>query len=299
MEEQAKKHEVKHTHSEEKQEGKECVHCHVANESESQFCAECGHDFREDRKCPNCGAKVSANADICEACGTWLLDRICKFCNAEIEEGATFCAECGNPISGIICPQCGKLSCFDFCKDCCVPLTSAAQNAIKEIQIDKSQVGKEIKFSSNQEARRFFMAQKYVQTSNSTESSTNNPPGDLCKLKEYVEKSKKNSVKPPISLFSSKQKESIGELGKTSDAEMNRREEERKRQEELKREQEREAIRQEELRIRKEEEERKRQKGWHCNFVGVFHKDGPCGCGDPAQGGHWETYDEYMECTEH
>lgn len=45
---------------------------------------------------------------------------------------------------------------------------------------------------------------------------------------------------------------------------------------------------QEKERKRKEEERRKR-KGWLCNAYGCLHPDGPCGCADPSQGGHWVT----------
>lgn len=297
MEEQEKKSGFKKIHPDEEREGLECPDCHATNETGSRFCAECGREFGGGRQCQQCAARVSATADICEACGACLLEGACKFCNAALEEGAAFCAECGNPAAGVPCPQCDKLSCFDFCKDCGIPLTAAARTSVSEARKIKPQAGAKIKFSSNQEARRFFMAQKYVLTGKTVQDSANDPRVELLKLKSYLDKSKKDSAKRSPPLFSSKQKESIGHLGKMADNEIRRREEEMKRQEELRLELERERLRQETLLREKEEAAKRNIKGWHCNFANVFHNEGPCGCGDPSEGGRWETRDEHMHCS--
>jgi len=302
---------------EEEIKGKECPNCHTINDLEARFCANCGYDFSGARRCPKCGAKiVSPNADICEVCGEWLLEGKCKFCYADLEEGATYCPECGNPVAGIVCPKCGKLSYFDFCPNCNTPLTTTAKNMLEEMKSDPQKQKilqafkdyekgliapekmneiladmKDLKFSSNQEARRFFMAlcppdvfEKHKEIA--TEEQ------ELLKMKEYIEtvekKDKKKKTFPP--LFSEKQKESIKEMEKIASEEIKRQEEERRRkEEEERRKQEEERRRQEEEERKKREEEKRRRriKGWICNAFGVFHPGGPAECEDPSKGGYW------------
>ena len=295
-----KKEEKKILPSEETKEGKECPNCSAVNELEARFCAECGYPFAGGKNCPNCGAKIiSPNADICEVCGEWLLKGKCKFCYADIEEGATYCAECGNPVSGIICPQCGQLSYFDFCKNCNIPLTAEAQNTVERVK--NAPPREDEKFSSNQEARRYFMAQKYLLINEQAEIVQDDKKNELLMMKAYlekVEKGKKKKIYTP--LFSEKQKESIKSIEKIVYKEIERQEEERRRKEEERRrkEEEERKRREEEERKRKEEEERRRKeeeerrklfKGWLCNAYNCLHPDGPCGCADPSQGGHWVT----------
>lgn len=99
---------------------------------------------------------------------------------------------------------------------------------------------------------------------------------ELLMMKTYIEKVEKGKKKKTYRpLFSEKQKENIKSIEKIVDKEMERQEKERKRQEE-------------EIR-KKEEEERRKRKGWLCNAYGCLHPDGPCGCADPSQGGHWVT----------
>lgn len=297
---------------EEKKIEKECPICHSVNESESKFCAECGYNFGGQKHCPKCGAKVSPTADICEGCGEWLLEGKCKFCYADIEEGATFCAECGNPVAGIVCPQCGQLSYFDFCKHCNIPLTGTARQMLADMKDDPQKQAllntfqnykqgliktenlnemldkmKDIKFSSNQEARRFFMA---IRPPEIIEKEKISEREELLKMKAYIERVDKKEVKKTFTpLFSDKQRESVNEMDKIVEAERQRQEAERQRQEEERRRKE-EAKRkqQEEERKRQEEEERQRRKrGWLCNAYGCLHHDGPSGCADPSRGGHW------------
>lgn len=267
------KEEKKKIPAEEKKEGKECPNCHSINETDAKFCAECGYDFTGGGRCPKCGAKIiSPNADICEVCGEWLLEGKCKFCYADLEEGVTFCAECGNPVAGIVCPQCGKLSYFDFCKYCNTPLTAMAQKMIEKVKnFPQEQVEK---FSSNQEARAYFMAQKFLMVGVEIEVAKQDKTDEMVKLKEYIAKVEKKEKKAYTPLFSEKQREAIKAGGKIAANEIERQEEERRRQEE-------------ERRRREEEERRKRPSGWLCNAFGNIHPDGPCDCADPSQGGHW------------
>jgi len=289
--EEKKKEEKKIFPSEKEKEGKECHHCSVVNELEAKFCAECGYNFEGVKKCPKCGAKIiSPNADICEVCGEWLLEGKCKFCYADIEEGATYCAECGNPVAGIICPQCGQLSYFDFCKHCNIPLTVEAQKMVEKVKNTPSK--EDEKFSSNQEARRYFMAQKYLMINEQIEIVQEDKKSELLMMKAYIEKVEKGKKKKTyIPLFSEKQKESIKSIEKIVDQEMERREEERRRQEEERRRQEEEERKrqEEERRKKEEEEERRKREGWLCNAYGCLHPGGPCECADPSQGGHWVT----------
>ncbi len=265
----------KHLPLEEEKEGKECPNCHSINETDAQFCAECGYDFSGERKCPRCGAKVLPNADICEVCGEWLLEGKCKFCGADLEEGATYCAECGNPVAGIVCSTCGKLSYFDFCKYCNTPLTATARKMIERVK--KFPDEKIEKFSSKQEARAYFMAQKFLVAGQEGKIDKQERKGEFLKLKEYLDKvergEKKKSVCSP--LFSERQKQNILSAGKVAEKEIERQQEEERR--------------------RQEEERRKRFEGWHCNAYNAFHPGGPCECADPSKGGHWESYEDYLK----
>ncbi len=104
----------------------DCASCGHANASDSLFCSECGASLKAPRVCLRCGASVVFGADICEACGTWLLPGQCMFCSAPVAENQTYCGTCGNPTTGIPCPSCGNPSYFDFCKTCSIPLSSQA-----------------------------------------------------------------------------------------------------------------------------------------------------------------------------
>jgi len=283
-----KEEEKKYLPVEEKKEGKECPNCHSINETNAQFCGECGYDFSGGRKCPKCGTKTFLNADICEVCGEWLLEGKCKFCYADIEEEATYCPECGNPVAGIICPQCDKLSYFDFCKYCNTPLTVTAQKMIERVKTSSQEQVE--KFLSNQEARAYFMAQKYIMLVQEGNSEKCDEKDELLKLKEYLEKVEKGEKDKEAytSLFSEKQRQSILSAGKMVDVEIEKQEEERRRQEEERKRQEEEERRQEKKRKKKKFE------GWHCNAYNMFHRGGPCECADPSKGGHWESYEDYL-----
>lgn len=53
------------------------------------------------KKCPECGAEVSANAKFCPECGKKLpAKKFCTSCGAEVSANAKFCPECGEKIEG-------------------------------------------------------------------------------------------------------------------------------------------------------------------------------------------------------
>ncbi|MEG9429510.1 MAG: SPFH domain-containing protein [Christensenellaceae bacterium] len=52
------------------------------------------------KKCPKCGAEISASAKFCPECGEKIpAKRFCPECGAEVSATAKFCPECGNKIS--------------------------------------------------------------------------------------------------------------------------------------------------------------------------------------------------------
>jgi len=84
--------------------------------------------------CPACHAPVRAGADICEACGKWLLEGKCCFCYAPFREGQKFCGQCGNPPKGITCKTCGTHSYFHFCPKCDTALSKKAAPAVEALK---------------------------------------------------------------------------------------------------------------------------------------------------------------------
>jgi len=177
------------------EEFKECPNCHAFNELEAKFCAECGYNFEGVKNCPKCGAKIiSPNADICEVCGKWLLEGECKFCYADIEEGATYCAECGNPVAGIICPQCGRLSYFDYCKFCNIPLTGMVKKMKENFKKDP--------------AIAELMRLLEKSTTEAFESVNSQSSTDILKMEEYMKRvAQKEKKKVFTPLFAEKHKE--------------------------------------------------------------------------------------------
>ena len=52
------------------------------------------------KKCPKCGAEISATAKFCPECGEKIpAKKFCSECGAEVSATAKFCPECGNKIS--------------------------------------------------------------------------------------------------------------------------------------------------------------------------------------------------------
>lgn len=113
-----------------------CRSCHHLNPGTASFCEECGETLAGPMRCGNCQSATHPGADICEACGTWLLTGQCMFCYASVEEGESFCAECGNPAQGVHCHRCGQVSIFDFCKTCGQALTEQANLAVAQAAAD-------------------------------------------------------------------------------------------------------------------------------------------------------------------
>lgn len=103
-----------------------CGHCGHENPADSRFCAGCGQSVASRPSCSGCGRAALPGGDICEACGTWLLVGHCCFCGRAIDATETFCGQCGNPSAGISCMRCGKVSIFDYCKTCLIPLSHQA-----------------------------------------------------------------------------------------------------------------------------------------------------------------------------
>jgi predicted amidophosphoribosyltransferase len=262
-----------------------CSGCHAEIPEEALFCPECGLPVKQ-RACPKCGAPASPTADICQVCGTWLLDGKCKFCYADLSSSdALFCPECGKPRDGIPCPNCGTLSIFDFCSKCGKPVTEEAIAELKHAQAEmanhaSSGAQEEKKtFSSNQEARRWFNAQAAAQTAEieaelaKLETSLNSEPEP-----EDTEEEAPASAPVRKSIFSDKQMASIRKTGAAVD------EVARKRIEA----EEAERKRKEEERKRKEELERQlRSRAWRCHAYGTLHPGGPNECADPSRGGQW------------
>lgn len=231
-----------------------CPSCSCVNDSSALFCEACGSALKQPAKCPKCGVTARPNADICEVCGVWLLKGQCRFCYAHVDQDQSFCGECGNPPEGIACPRCGKLSIFDFCKSCNIPLSIQAKEMAKEAAQDPT--FKEI--ASLFEQLTSVETSLPVTTNKTDPIKRNHATGanilddQALKLKAYRESQFRSTVeqKPkstPKALFSGNQKESISQL-----ADEVAQEEERRRIEEEKR-------RQEEERKRREEEERRRQ----------------------------------------
>ena len=56
-------------------------------------------DAKDERFCPNCGAKVSAKAKFCGECGNKIAPKdACPKCGAKISPNAKFCGECGTKL---------------------------------------------------------------------------------------------------------------------------------------------------------------------------------------------------------
>jgi len=299
-----------------------CPSCSHENAGSALYCEECGTSLKSPIKCPSCGSTVCTNADICESCGTWLLKGQCMFCLAPVDEGQAFCGECGNPTSGIPCPQCGKLSIFDFCNACCIPLSVEAKQLVQLRSKDPllQEVGELLEGLYSPHDTK--TGQGSILNAPVTSKEQND---EVTRLREY-----RNAVDKPVvqqdgksisrSLFSDVQKQRIDMLSKEvlDEIEARRIEEERKRREA------------EERRLLEEERQRQLQKQfndvmrklsgktfssnqearrffmniiaglpedvtkkitaggmrWRCNAFDCVH-DSPSECGDPSQGGVW------------
>jgi len=52
---------------------------------------------KEEKICPNCGQKVTADAKFCKNCGTNLQNRVCE-CGNVLAPGTKFCSACGKKV---------------------------------------------------------------------------------------------------------------------------------------------------------------------------------------------------------
>jgi len=275
-----------------------CPNCNAELPEEALYCPECGFSARQ-HVCPKCGAPASPTADICQTCGAWLLEGKCKFCYADLSsDDALFCPECGKPKDGIPCPYCGTLSIFDFCPKCGKPVTEEAIAELKHAQEEMASLTAPEatkKFSSNQDARRWYNAQAAAQTAGIET--------ELAQLETLINSKPEPEVtenEAPVparkSLFSDRQMESIRKTGAVVDEITRQRLEAERIAEQKRKAEEAERKRKEEERQRqiKEAQERKealerqlRARAWRCNAYGVVHPGGPNECGDPSLGGHW------------
>ena len=238
-----------------------CPQCSHANEHGGTYCAECGAVLQQPAICPKCNAVARPRADICEVCSTWLLKGQCMFCYAHITEDEAFCGECGNPTAGVTCQRCGKLSIFDFCKSCGIPLSIQAKEMVQKTAHDPNFM--EMVSLFEQLTSSDDLAPITTNTSATVDVKTKPifPPHDdqVLRLKAYREASQKSVAEPkpksaPKVLFSGDQKARISQLNEEVFQE-----EERRRIEEEKRRQEEERLRREAEERRRQEEERRRQ----------------------------------------
>ncbi|MCR6722075.1 MAG: zinc ribbon domain-containing protein [Chitinophagaceae bacterium] len=91
------------------------------------------HEHLSGEACPSCNAPTKPGADICEACGTWLLQGKCRFCYAPFKSGQKFCGSCGNPPEGTNCKSCGTFTQFDFCPRCESPVSRRAAPFLEQL----------------------------------------------------------------------------------------------------------------------------------------------------------------------
>lgn len=252
----------------------QCPSCSFCNESGAQFCEECGTAMHQPAHCPNCRAIARPHADICEVCGEWLLKGQCMFCYAPVDEGEIFCGECGNPAAGITCQKCGKLSHFDFCSTCNIPLSYQAKAMVLAAADDPALLELAALFEGLADAGKPsativpISSEHVVEATPKHSQAINFASEEALRLKAYRESQQKSKqehprVQPPQpkSLFSSDQKERISQLDNEVFEEEERRriEEERRQEEERRRLEEIERIRREEEERKRQEEERRRQ----------------------------------------
>lgn len=251
-----------------------CPSCACKNDSSANFCEECGTALHQPAHCPNCKAIARPHADICEVCGEWLLKGQCMFCYAPVDDGETFCGECGNPAAGITCQKCGKLSHFDFCSTCNIPLSYQAKAMVLAAADDPALLELAALFEGLADAGKLtdsivpISSEHVVESTPKQSQAASVASEEALRLKAYRESQQKLKQEHPLaqplqpkSLFSSDQKERIRQLDNEVFQEEERRriEEERRQEEERRRLEEIERKRREEEERKRLEEERRRQ----------------------------------------
>jgi hypothetical protein len=247
--------------------------------------------------CPNCGANVKPEADICEVCHTWLLNGKCKFCYADINLHDAYCSECGNPRDGIQCPHCGSLSIFDFCINCGKPLTEGAQEALElakhdldakalidavgdlaKIEADLATLGAPMidpvkinpKIDPKKEAKE--IAKRLEKEKRLLEAAAKKEAQRISKgLAEDKKQSKINAEIAKKAELVKKKQEALAAAKAV--------------QEKLK---DKQFSNGQDARRFHNAVKPNNVKGWRCNAYNNLHPDGPNGCAAPQHGGHWE-----------
>src|SRR5258708_3768591 len=51
--------------------------------------------MRQDASCPECKAKIKADAKFCPSCGAKIIQQVCSDCKTPLKPGAKFCPNCG------------------------------------------------------------------------------------------------------------------------------------------------------------------------------------------------------------
>lgn len=233
--------------------------------------------------CPACNHPVSPTADICEACGKWLLEGKCCFCYTPYAYGQKFCSSCGNPPAGITCKSCNTHSYFDICPTCNAPLSKRAGPVMQSIR----------------DSQEMTALQQMIENIGPV-AEPENLQDDIKQLAEYLKQAQQLT----------KKKQQYGFEGPTADkdfsAEMENKVQQPSTQEE---DQQKEAmllqqIAQLQSKLFADNQSARlfytsikvmipslvrsrRLIGWRCNFANVLHLDGPTHCGGPSEGGEW------------
>lgn len=241
-------------------------------------------------KCPNCGCGVSQTADICENCSEWLLKGKCCFCYGDVEEGQRFCGECGNPPNGIVCKGCGKLSIFDYCSHCTVPLTEQANEVLDIVK----------KVPEFQNIIDVVSGDK-----DETTQSGQQVDDELRKLKQYLSKTQTQKSKKKSFVLNEKSTNNMNDKIRAAEESRHKLEDEEQRK--VREQRELEALRQMEETKKKTFKnnqdarryfgalkilipaiiQKRKPIGWKCNAYGVTHSVGPHECADPSSGGEY------------
>jgi len=59
----------------------------------------------QDASCPECKAKIKADAKFCPSCGAKIVQQTCAECKAPLKPGAKFCPSCGAKVADAPAPK--------------------------------------------------------------------------------------------------------------------------------------------------------------------------------------------------